>query len=144
MGPVTLADIQVTPLRRIATAGGDVLHAIKRTDPGFVGFGEAYFSWVHAGSVKAWKRHHRMTLNLVVPVGLVRFAFTLEPAAAVFREFDIGEDHYARVTVPPGIWFGFHGLRSASLVLNAASIPHDPDEVDRLPPEAIPFTWSHE
>ena len=64
-----LADILVTPLRLIEVAGGDVLHAMKQTDAGYSGFGEAYFSWVSADVVKAWKRHTQMTMNVVVPVG---------------------------------------------------------------------------
>ena len=37
-------------------------------------FGEVYFSSIKPKSVKAWKLHKKMTLNIVVPVGKVRFA----------------------------------------------------------------------
>ena len=139
-----LADILVTPLRRIDTAGGDVLHAMKQNDVGYDGFGEAYFSWVSGGIVKAWKRHTRMTMNLVVPVGQVRFVFRIVDTAGAdeFRIEEIGVDRYARITVPAGIWFGFQGRSSQqSLVLNIASIPHDPNEVERLNMPDISFTW---
>ena len=43
MGAIKLSDISVTPLSRIERIGGDVLHAIKNTENGYVGFGEAYF-----------------------------------------------------------------------------------------------------
>ncbi len=33
-------------LKRIPTAGGEVRYALKAGDPGFAGFGEAYFSSV--------------------------------------------------------------------------------------------------
>ncbi len=132
MDPMNLGDILLTPLSRIATAGGDVLHAMKQNDVGFAGFGEAYFSWVTAGVVKAWKRHTRMTMNLLVPSGQVRFVFRLDDTSEL-RVEEIGDDRYARITVPPGIWFGFQGLAAPqSLVLNIASIPHDPNEVERL------------
>ncbi|MBK9521671.1 MAG: dTDP-4-dehydrorhamnose 3,5-epimerase [Rhodocyclaceae bacterium] len=140
-----LTDILVTPLRRVETLGGDVLHAMKKSDAGFTGFGEAYFSWVSAGSVKAWKRHTQMTMNVVVPVGHVRFVFHCVGSDGIekFRVEEIGETPYARITVPPGIWFGFKGLGSAqSLVLNLASIPHDPDEVERLAIADINFDWN--
>lgn len=139
-----LEDILVTPLRRVETAGGDVLHALKQTDAGFVAFGEAYFSLITAGSVKAWKRHTRMTMNLVVPKGKVRFVFrgTSADGSDKFRVEDIGEFGYARITVPPGIWFGFQGLADPqSLILNIASIPHDPDEVERLPLSDVHYAW---
>ena len=140
-----LADILLTPLRRIETAGGDVLHAMKHSDTGYAGFGEAYFSWVSAGAVKAWKRHMQMTMNVVVPVGRVRFVFRVVNADGTeeFRVEELGVDRYARLTVPPGIWFGFQGMAvSQSLVLNIASIPHDPNEVERLAPSDINYVWN--
>ena len=141
MGTMSLDDILVTPLSRIATIGGDVLHAMKHNDVGYAGFGETYFSWVTAGAVKAWKRHTRMTMNVVVPVGKVRFVFRLE-GADEFRIEDIGVDRYVRVTVPPGIWFGFKGLAAPqSLVLNIANFPHDPHEVERVGLSDIKYLW---
>jgi dTDP-4-dehydrorhamnose 3,5-epimerase len=140
-----LADIILTPLARIETAGGDVLHAMKQSDVGYAGYGEAYFSWVSHGAVKAWKRHTRMTMNVVVPVGQVRFVFHDMNAdeADAFRVEEIGVDYYARITVPPGIWFGFQGLnQTQSLVLNIANIPHDKNEVERLMQTDINYTWN--
>jgi len=142
MGAMTLADVMVTPLAWIETAGGDVLHAMKQTDTSYAGFGEAYFSWVDAGAVKAWKRHARMTMNLVVPIGQVRFVFCLD-GGREFRVEEIGTDRYARITVPAGIWFGFQGLAAPrSLVLNLASIPHDPHEVERRSLADISYGWN--
>lgn len=139
---MNLSDISLTPLSRIETAGGDVLHAMKQNDAGYAGFGEAYFSWVVTGAVKGWKRHTRMTMNVVVPVGQVKFAFRLD-GAAEFRVEEIGANCYARLTVPPGIWFCFRGVaKPQSLVLNIASIPHDPNEVERLALSAIEYDWN--
>ena len=145
MDSVKLAEILVTPLRRIDNAGGDVLHAMKQSDAGYTGFGEAYFSWVSADVVKAWKRHTQMTMNVVVPVGQVRFVFRSVNADGIeeFRVEDIGEDRYARLTVPPGIWFGFQGLHTPqSLLLNMANIPHDRNEVERLALTDINYDWN--
>ena len=139
---MSLDDILITPLARIATGGGDVLHAMKQNDVGYTGFGEAYFSWVAAGAVKAWKRHTKMTMNVIVPVGQVRFVFRLD-GADEFRIEEIGIDRYVRLTVPPSIWFGFQGLvEPQSLVLNIASIPHDPNEVERLALSEIKYGWN--
>jgi dTDP-4-dehydrorhamnose 3,5-epimerase len=136
------AMVTVTPLRRIPTEGGDVLHALTASDPGFVGFGEAYFSWVLPGAVKAWKLHQRMTLNLVAPVGMVRFVFHRDDHRGHVQVEDIGEDRYVRLTVGPGVWFGFQGLaREPSLVMNLADHEHDPDEMLRRPVDEIAFDW---
>ena len=140
-----LTDILVTPLRRIENAGGEVLHGMKQSDVGYTGFGEAYFSSVSVGAVKAWKRHTQMTMNVVVPVGQVRFVFRCVNADGIeeFRIEEIGVDRYARITVPPGIWFGFQGLHTPqSLLLNIANIPHDPNEVERLALTDINYDWN--
>ena len=139
---MSLNEVVVTPLARIATAGGDVLHAMKQSDAGYAGFGEAYFSWVDAGAVKAWKRHTRMTMNVIVPVGNVRFVFRLD-GTDEFQVEEIGVDRYARITVPPGILFGFKGLAAPqSLVLNIANIPHDSNEVERSALSEIKYEWT--
>lgn len=142
MDSVRLEDILVTPLSRIPTKGGDVLHAVKQNDVGYTGFGEAYFSWVASGAVKGWKRHTKMIMNIVVPVGNVQFVFFLD-GEKDFRVEKIGVDRYMRLTVPPGIWFGFQGLADTqSLVLNIANIPHDPNEVERLASFDINYIWN--
>jgi dTDP-4-dehydrorhamnose 3,5-epimerase len=140
MGAVSVNQILITPLNRIEVAGGDVLHGMKCSDPGYVDFGEAYFSIVAAGAIKAWKRHLRMTLNFVIPLGTVFFAFIDERGVA--REEAVGEDRYVRLTVPPGIWFGFKGMgNKESMVLNIASIPHDPGEVERRLLSDFDYVW---
>ena len=143
MGIVSLMDILVTPLRRIPTIGGDVMHALKNSDNGFNGFGEVYFSWVEQGEIKAWKYHQHMTLNLVVPLGEISFVFHRKDQENCFRTENIGEEKYVRLTVPPGIWFGFQGRGSGqSLLMNLADMAHDPDEVLRKKTSEIVYNWS--
>jgi len=138
---MNLENIKITPLSRIPTVGGDVLHGLKNTDTGFTKFGEAYFSWVSEGAVKAWKRHKKMTMNIVVPVGMARFVFFSEDENK-FRVEEIGVDRYSRLTIPANIWFGFMGVSpKQSLVLNIADILHDPQEVERLDQGKIYYDW---
>lgn len=141
MGAVSLNQIIITPLKQIPTYGGDVLHALKKSEDSFDGFGEAYFSWVLPNSIKGWKKHTRMTMNLIVPIGLVKFVFYNQDNQ--FREECIGAESYSRLTVPPGFWFGFQGISNdPSLILNIANIPHDPSEVDRLNTSEIHYPWN--
>ena len=143
MRAVTLNDILVTPLKRIPTDGGDVMHALKKSDNGFNCFGEVYFSWVEHGAIKAWKYHQHMTLNLVVPLGEISFVFHIKDQENCFRTENIGEEKYVRLTVPPGIWFGFQGRGSGqSLLMNLADMVHDPDEVLRKKTSEIVYNWS--
>ena len=136
-----LNEIFATPMSRIKVDGGDVLHAMKNSDIGFSSFGEAYFSWIDVAVVKAWKLHRRMVMNFLVPLGKVRFVFTID--GIEFRSIEIGENCYSRVTVPPGIWFGFKNIDiKNSLVLNVANIEHDPAEVLRKDISEIIFDWN--
>ena len=142
MGVLNLDDILVTPLKRIPTVGGDVLHALKASESGFNGFGEIYFSWVKQGFVKAWKCHQHMTLNLIVPLGEVSFVFHLINGKNSFRTENISKERYVRLTVPPGIWFGFQGkVSGSSLVMNVADMEHDSDEVERKSVSAFDYEW---
>ena len=140
MVAVNVNQILITPLKRIQVAGGDVLHGMKCSDPGYDDFGEAYFSIVEVGAIKAWKRHLRMTLNFVVPLGTVSFAFI--DGKGLTRTELAGDERYVRLTVPPGIWFGFKGLGNKdSMVLNIANVPHDPGEVECRPRADFDYVW---
>ena len=144
----TLEGVLLTPLKTIDTPGGNVLHGLRQDDIGFNGFGEAYFSTINAGSIKAWKRHREMVLNLVVPVGVVRFVlFDNRPDSLSFgnyQEVTLSRSNYQRLTVAPMLWVGFQGVsEGTNILLNIASIPHRPDEADRLALEAIEYNWEN-
>ena len=138
--------VYCTKLNIISTPGGDVLHAMKNIDNGFVNFGEAYFSEIEFNKVKAWKRHTEMTLNLVVPIGRIKFVLfddRMTSNSIQFQEIIMSRENYFRLTIPPMIWVGFQGLyEPGSLLLNISDIPHNPDEVDNKSINEIDFDWS--
>jgi dTDP-4-dehydrorhamnose 3,5-epimerase len=139
-----IKDVLITPLDVFETTGGSVMHAMKNIDRGFVDFGEAYFSNINYNSVRAWKRHKKMTLNLVVPVGEIKFIlFDNRNNEGEFQEVIISRSNYCRLTIPPMVWMGFQGLnKNGSTLLNIANIKHDPNEVDRIEIEKINYDWS--
>jgi dTDP-4-dehydrorhamnose 3,5-epimerase len=146
MGSIKIEGVEITPLKIISLEGGDVLHAMKDSDVGFNGFGEAYFSIVEYGTVKAWKRHRSMTSNLIVPAGVVRFVmfddYRKKDKSNLFEEITLSKENYCRLTVPPMVWFGFKGKgKNLNLVLNIADIKHDPMESDHKNIEEIEFDW---
>lgn len=140
-----IKDLLITPLKIIDTPGGNVMHAMKESDPGYVDFGEAYFSEIIPFEIKAWKRHKKMTLNIVVPVGCIRFVLydDRENVNGTFHEVIISKDNFCRLTVPPMIWMGFQSQSTdCSMLLNIADIKHNPSEVDKKNIEEIEFNWS--
>jgi dTDP-4-dehydrorhamnose 3,5-epimerase len=138
--------VLLTQLKIIDTPGGDVLHGMKLDDPGYSGFGEAYLSTVEKGVVKGWKRHRQMTLNLVVPVGSIRFVIYDNrggsPTCEKFQEVTLSKCNYKRLTIPPMVWIAFQGVGDVeNMLLNIASIRHEPNEADRKSLEEIAFIW---
>jgi dTDP-4-dehydrorhamnose 3,5-epimerase len=139
-----IAGVLLTPQKRILHPNGDILHALKASGPGYAGFGEAYFSTVHHGAIKGWKRHRRVTLNLVVPVGEIRFVIHDDRAGSAtqgkFTDFVLGGEHHARLTVPPGVWMAFQGRgKELNLLLNIIDEEHDPAEADNVPLETFAY-----
>ena len=142
MSESNLNNIVITQLSTFDVDGGRVMHGIKKNDIGYVDLGEVYFSYIDPKAVKAWKKHNRMTLNLVVPLGKVRFVFCDPLSEGHYRVEDVGEGNYVRLTVPPGIWFGFQGIAlQPSLVTNIADLQHDSAEVERQAVLSFDYQW---
>ena len=117
--------VTLTLLKKIQHPKGDVFHAMKVSDNGFYGFGEAYFSTINEGETKGWKKHTEMILNLVIVAGEVEFViFNGEE----FFSVKLSKDNYQRLTVQPGLWLAFKGLADENILLNLASIEHNPSE----------------
>ena len=151
MGTELISGVFFYPLPTIVTTGGTVMHGVKALDANLPAFGECYFSTADGNKPKAWKKHTRMICNLFVPVGTVKFVFYDDrPASKDYqqvKEITVAPDTYGRLVIHPGIWFGFSGIgedSSVSLVLNVASITHDPTESLRLEPgdPTIPYQWA--
>jgi dTDP-4-dehydrorhamnose 3,5-epimerase len=141
--------VVITPLTQILDARGKIMHMLSVRSKVFRKFGEIYFSCVHPGVVKGWHIHKKMTLNYAVPYGKIKLVLydprKQSKTKGQFMELFLGPDNYQLVTVPPGIWNGFQGLGTeTSIVANCASIPHDPSEITRIPPDdpSIGYDWN--
>jgi len=131
--------VTLTSLRKIEHSKGDVFHAMKASDKGFSGFGEAYFSTVNKSDVKGWKKHTKMTLNLVVVTGEVEFVVH---NGIDFFNVKLSKGNYQRLTVEPGLWVAFRGLSNENILLNLASIEHDPNESENVHLNAFDYDWN--
>ncbi len=129
--------VTLHPLKHITVPKGDIYHALKSTDEGYAGFGEAYFSQIEEGAVKGWKRHNRMPLNLIVPVGKIKFVIYDDregsPSYGQFEEVVLSpSENYQRLTIAPGLWMAFQGLgEGVSILMDIIPEPHDHSEADR-------------
>ena len=130
----------LTPLKQIYNPKGDIFHAMKKSDKGFDGFGEAYFSTINKDDIKGWKKHTKMTLNLVVPIGKIEFVVYNENTKEFFN-VELSQDNYQRLTVKPNLWMAFRGLEENNMLLNLASIEHDPSEAINVELSEIKYEW---
>jgi dTDP-4-dehydrorhamnose 3,5-epimerase len=128
------------PLKQIYHPKGDIFHAMKKSDDGFDGFGEAYFSTINKGDIKGWKKHTKMTLNLIVPVGEIEFVVYNEETKEFFS-VKLSQNNYQRLTVKPGLWMAFRGCSEYNILLNLASIEHDPNEAINIDLSEINYEW---
>ena len=87
-----------------------------------------------------------MILNLIVPVGIIRFvAFDDRRSSKSYGQFGevvLSTDNYYRLTLPPMLWFGFQGVaEQTSVLLNIANIAHNKDEADKKEILEINYNW---
>lgn len=141
--------VKIRPLRQIVDERGKIMHMVRSDAADFTGFGEIYFSTVWPGAIKGWHIHKRMVLNYAVPSGNIKMVLfddrKSSPTYGELQEVFLGPDNYCLVTVPEMVWNGFKGIGTQqALVANCASIPHDPDEIERLDPfdPRIPYDWA--
>ncbi len=135
-----MVDVILTPLKQICHPQGDIFHALKKTDVGFFDFGEAYFSTINKGEIKGWKKHHDMILNLVVPVGAIKFAI-YENDFSDYYEVTLSRFNYQRLTVASNLWVAFKGIDENNMLLNIANIVHDPLESTNCELESVKHEW---
>jgi dTDP-4-dehydrorhamnose 3,5-epimerase len=133
----TISGVLVSKLKIIKNPKGDVRHALKKSDLSFLDFGEAYFTFINKGETKGWKRHKKMVLNFIVPVGgIILYLYDdrqTSPTFSMKQTIILNSANYVRVTIPSMIWVAFEGLESnVNLLLNIANIEHDPDESENV------------
>lgn len=139
--------VKLYPLKHIVVPKGNIYHALKSTDEGYCGFGEAYFSQIKAGEVKGWKRHNRMSLNIVVVMGAIKFVIydgrEGSTTCGRFEEVILSpKDNYQRMTVAPGLWMAFQGVgEGISMLMDIIPEPHDPEEADRKDVSEINYSF---
>jgi dTDP-4-dehydrorhamnose 3,5-epimerase len=140
--------VVVTPLRQIFDERGKVMHMLREDSQQFLRFGEIYFSCTYPGAIKAWHLHKQMTLNYAVVHGEIKCVLYDDRPGSSTRgcveEYFLSPENYCLLTVPPLVWNGWKGLGvTSSIVANCASIPHDPEEIERKPAfdQTIPYDW---
>ena len=140
--------VLIKPLKQIPDERGKIMHMLRADDSHFDNFGEIYFSVVYPDVIKGWHLHTKMTLNYAVVSGMIKLVLydirEESPTKGELQELYVGDDNYALVKIPPGIYNGFKGIgMKPAIVANCSDIPHDPEEIQRIDPFSndIPYDW---
>ena len=142
--------ISIVKLNQISDSKGSVLHMIKLSSPEFKNFGECYLSEINYNSIKGWKLHSKQTQNISVPSGTIKMVLydyrKESPSFNNLIETNLGRpNNYYRITIPPGVIYGFKCLSSPNaLLVNCTDIEHDPNESITFSPndKKVPFLWN--
>lgn len=130
---INIDGIIIAELKQIFHPKGDIFHIIKKDDNGYVDFGELYSSTVNYNQIKAWKKHYLMTCNIVIVSGEIKIVIIdKRKESKTYNKIDkfiLSKEDYFRISIPPGLWYGFKGLgKSKNVIINFADIVHDPNE----------------
>ncbi len=140
--------VQIIKKDQIKDDRGRIMHMMRNDDENFKKFGEIYFSSVNPKAIKAWHLHTKMTLNYVVVWGKVKLVLYDDREKSISRgvldEIILSMNNYCIVKIPPFIWNGFSSVNnSESIIANCSDIPHDKNEIIRIPYDdpKIPYKW---
>ena len=143
--------VQVKDLKLIADERGFLMEILRRDDPLFKQFGQAYVTAAYPGVVKAWHYHTKQTDYFCVLTGMAKIvlydARDGSPTQGQIAEIFMGEQTRKLLLIPPHVYHGFKNIgQELCLILNLPTELYDytqPDEF-RCPPHngPVPYDWS--
>lgn len=133
--------IKIFKEKEIFNPKGNVLTYLKSGQNGYSGFGEIYFSKIKPNSIKGWKKHKRMTMNVYVIKGSIKFVF-YDEIKNIFSSKKLTSKSNTRLFIGPNVWFAFQNMsKKESILANFSNIKHNKKEVLKKNLKKIKFDW---
>ena len=140
--------VEIIKKNQIVDDRGVILHMLRVDDKNYKKFGEIYFSTVNPNKIKAWHFHKLMTLNYAVVHGSIKLVLYDDrdesKTKGTIQEIILSNENHYLVSIPPKIWNGFCSSNNKHAILaNCSDIPHDKEEIIRLPFDdpKFPYKW---
>ena len=140
--------VKIIKKNQIVDDRGIILHMLRVDDKNYKKFGEIYFSTVNPNKIKAWHFHKLMTLNYAVVHGSIKLVLYDDrdesKTKGTIQEIILSNENHYLVSIPPKIWNGFCASNNKQAILaNCSDIPHDKEEIIRLPFDdpKFPYKW---
>jgi dTDP-4-dehydrorhamnose 3,5-epimerase len=143
--------VHIKKLRFIEDERGRLMEVLRKDDPFYGKFGQAYVTTARPGVVKAWHYHMLQDDNIALLVGKIRFGLfdAREDSRTHGESMDLLADEKEPVLIhiPRGVYHGFKCVGDVeAMVMNVPTEPYNhnsPDELRVDPFENdIPFDWS--
>ena len=131
--------IKKNKLKIMKSKHGNVIKIINKSSNYYFGFNELYFSQIKKNKIKGWKKHTRMTMNLKVILGKVKFIFSKDQKK--FKKIILSDNDHYMLTISKNIFFAFQGLEKQNTILNFSNIKHSQKECINLPLNQINYNW---
>ena len=141
--------VTLTKLKKINHNKGNILKVLKKSDIGFNGFGEVYFSTAYPGAIKGWHEHTKQVQNYTVVFGMIKLVlYDNRKDSETYKELIeifMGDLNYVLVRIPTGVINGYKCIGDkTAIVANCSTIPHIADgEMIRHDPlsDIVPYKW---
>ena len=134
-------EISIKNLSIINNKKGDILKGFLKSDNKTINVKEVYFSEINPKQIKAWKKHNKMTSNLIAVKGEIKIVVQKKDKSFVTEI--ISKKNYKMISIPPNFWFGFQCISTeAGMLVNISNEEHDDLESDRLDIDKILFDWN--
>lgn len=148
-----IEDVRLRQLVRHVDERGSLTEILRSDWPEFQRFGQATVTVNYPGVIRAWHWHMRQSDLFVVVSGMVKLplydARAASPTHLEVNEFFLGEDNFAALLVPPGVYHGYKTIGTKpALILNFPDQLYErvsPDE-HRIPYDSpeVPYRWDLE
>ncbi len=142
--------VRLRPLVRHVDERGSLTELLRSDWPEFRRFGQATVTVNDPGVIRAWHWHERQTDLFVVVSGMVKLplydARDGSPTRGELNEFFLGDDNFAALVVPPGVYHGYKTVGAKpALIVNFPDQLYDPSHPDeqRIPDDSrdVPYRW---
>jgi dTDP-4-dehydrorhamnose 3,5-epimerase len=140
-------------LKLIPDERGFLMEILRRDEPIFQRFGQAYVTAAYPGVVKAWHYHEQQTDHFCVLAGMAKVvlydAREGSSTQGELNEFFLGEQRRGLLVIPPGVYHGYKNIGTEMvLLLNLPTETYNyaqPDEFRALPHGgAVPYDWGRQ
>ena len=125
---------------------GWLMEVLRKDDPQFKGFGQAYITTTYEGVVKAWHLHSKQIDNVCCISGTIKLVLSDILSDEEPMVIYLGDRAPKLVTIPARVWHGWMSVEGTAVIMNCATEvynPANPDE-ERLPAHStfISYDWT--